>query len=269
MGFGVMSETQASYAGSLTVSRTGVAGASAAEVQPGGGDYVWRIVDAGARLELCHAGWATRPCRTTLFDGGPNTIAPFLRFSTNPTIVDPVNLGRGQVVSVDANGNGWVFGGLKADLDKFTMPATPGSGVWAFGGSGGLHHCQLEGERPNCRVTRTATGEPTAGVLVSIKTYADEGQTRDGAWLVGGTALAGGMQHCEVKSGGADPPTCKAAQITPGQPSLWAMSLLSSHVVADRGRSAHVIWFQLPGGSIGRCQARGGDAPVCDVVRKD
>jgi len=127
MGFGVMSTTQRQLGGTISGFRTAVAGASAPGVEPGGGDWVWRVNKTGTSLDLCHGPWASRPCRTALFDGGPNLMNSFVKFSTYPVLVDPINLGRVGVVSTDAQGHVWVFGNLVLDvsgpLDKGNQQA--------------------------------------------------------------------------------------------------------------------------------------------------
>lgn len=183
VGFGVMSTTQRQLGGTLSGFRTAIAGASAPGVEPGGGDWVWRVNKTGTSLDLCHGPWASRPCRTALFDGGPNLMGPLVKFSTYPVLVDPINLGRVGVVSTDAQGHVWVSGNLVLDVKNQTMPVTPGYGVWALGGGAMLHHCQLEGETPSCRVAKLPDGKPVGGRPLSVKTYGSGSDVREGVWI--------------------------------------------------------------------------------------
>lgn len=289
MGFGVASTTQAQLGGSVSAFRTGIAGASAPGVEPGGGDFVWRVTSAGTSLELCHAGWAARPCRTALFDGAPNTLAPMLKFSLYPVLIDPVNLGRVGIVNRDGQGNVYVYSSISLDLKKSTVPTTAGYGVWALGGESTLHHCQLEGETPRCRAAKLPDGSAVFGLPISVHTYGTE--TREGVWFVGGARagapeskapvgllFADTVMHCEAKSGAMEAPSCRVAKLDGGPLKVAPVSLLglagaapegtrrvaalASHAIADGAAHRHVLWMQSDM-DIVRCQAATGETPGC------
>lgn len=278
VGFGVSSVTQREFGGSIAAFRTGLAAASAPGVEPGGGDFLWRITSAGTSLEICHAGWAQRSCRTALFDGAPNPLAPMIKFSVYPVLIDPINLGRVGLVSTDAKGNVWVYNNLALDIKRSTVPVTPGYGVWALGGGSTLHHCQLEGETPRCRAAKLPDGNPVAGFPISVKTYGGA-EPREGVWMVGmssplgaapnavGVLAANALMHCEARSGAMEAPACRPAKLGAEAVVIPYLDIgrfvLASHGVEGAKGHGHVLWAQLEKEGIVRCQSIAGESPGC------
>ena len=207
-------------------------------------------------------------------------MGPLVKFSTYPVLVDPINLGRVGVVSTDAQGHVWVSGNLVLDVKNQTMPVTPGYGVWALGGGAMLHHCQLEGETPSCRVAKLPDGKPVGGRPLSVKTYGSGSDVREGVWIAGGSftvqlgleAASGALLHCEAKSGAAEAPVCRTVQFEGSGirfTGLGPLSLvLGSHLVRQGDVERHVIWIEFGEDAIVRCQASSGEAPTCARVKK-
>ncbi|APR76984.1 Hypothetical protein A7982_02331 [Minicystis rosea] len=275
MGFGISNTAQHNAGGTVSMSRTGLAAASAPGIEPGGGDWAWRVTNTGTTLQLCHLAWTERPCRTALFDGAPNALPPFIKFGIYPVLIDPINLGRIGLMSTDTRGNVWVFSVMAHDTKNTTVPVSPGYGVWALGGGSTLHHCQLEGETPRCRAAKTTDGKPVSGLPITIKTYGATGEMHEGAWFAGATPIAPGsflavpdnLVHCDAKSGAAEAPTCKVAQL--GSETIRISGLnpasvvLSSQVVAESASQRHVVWLQTDTAAIVRCQASASETPKC------
>jgi hypothetical protein len=280
MGFGVAQSTDAGFGSSFTVFRTGVAGASAAGKEIGGGDYVWRLSNSST-LELCHAAWGASACRTALFDGGPNAFPAFVKVAVYPVLVDPINLGRVQMVSTDAQGSTWVYGSIAHGEDLTTVPVSPGFGVWAIGGGGTIHHCRLEPDAPRCRVAKAAGGASVTGLPVSLKDWDDGGKHWESIWALMGLAIPGQLATsvvaCVLASDSNEGPVCKPATLDGAPLTLQNASffaalggasgfdtpVLASHLISDQGMR-HVVWLMLPdNGTIVRCSAHPGDAPTC------
>jgi len=139
----------------LTTTRTGQA---ASVVEGPRGDRLWRISSDGGFLEFCQ-----------LLDERPYdcSIVPLPIAASNPTLVDPGNLGRGSYFSASSEDSWSLVGGTSPTR---SLPTTPRFGVWVltnpmasfvtlagiFPIGSGLLFCRLDDAgRPGCSDTKT------------------------------------------------------------------------------------------------------------------
>lgn len=172
-------------------SRTGTA---IAAISGADGDRLWRVIDAGARLEWC----APDGCRAV--DPGPVDAT----FTAPLLILDPA--GRGQATQLLTT---WVAGqpapsetesGPDEAIDPARrMPATAHYGVWVLARDGEtMVHCARLPDGPRCR--------PAQAVDTVLGVAHVGGSRPDVVWA----ARDGLIVRCAA---GLDAPTCQTAAI--------------------------------------------------------